>query len=93
MATDHRDLFTAIGRGELEGVQKYLSDASVWNCIDAETGETPLTAAATVGHYGILRFLLQIGADRTVPNSRGQTAYQILFEARKTILMKLFSTF
>lgn len=86
------DYFEAIKKGDIEYVQAN-STAEVLNIRHPELGETPLTLAATVGHYGILAFLLKRGADREIGNASGNTAYQIVFDAKRTILMKLFSTY
>jgi ankyrin repeat protein len=85
-------MFAAIRRGDLEFVEKEIKSETL-NLVDSESGHTPLTLSAELGQYGILKFLLQRGADRTIPNRDHKTAYEILFDAKKTILMKLFSTY
>ncbi len=71
----------------MEGV-----DVSQINEQDAE-GNTLLIRACKAGNYDVVRICLEKGADRNLANQKGETAYQIVRESGKTLLLKLFHTY
>jgi ankyrin repeat protein len=55
-----------------------------------EKGNTILMIACRKGFYGLAKLCLEKGADRTITNNSGETAYQLVLESKNTLLLKLF---
>lgn len=58
-----------------------------------EEGNTPLIRACKEGNYNVVRACLEKGADRSIANQKGETAYQLVCTSGKTMLLKLFHTY
>ena len=62
--------------GNLECAKALVTNGANVNSVDCEKW-TPLHAAAMTGHADLVIFLLQSGADATLKNEDGETAYDI----------------
>lgn len=80
-------LLDAVGKGDVEGVNKALAGGANVNCIDAKTGDTPLIVAShkssgdneanEVAHHfsTIITTLIKAGANVNATNNDGATAF------------------
>lgn len=84
------DPFKLAEFNEIQALSDFLHPDSL-NMKNAE-GNTILMIACKAGHYGLAKICLEKGADRNITNNLGLNAYQISFEAKKTLIMKLFCT-
>jgi ankyrin repeat protein len=67
-------LLTACGNGDAATVLELVARADV-NLLD-ESGQSPLLAAVMSGSAGVVKTLLDAGADKNAPDSAGQTALE-----------------
>lgn len=63
-------------------LKNHLKDGGNPNTRDAYSGDTLLMIAARNGNHRVVRCLLAYGADPTLENPKGQTAWDIAREAR-----------
>ncbi len=84
------DPFTLAEQNNIHALSDFLHPESI-NLQNAE-GNTILMIACKAGHYGLAKLCLEKGANREITNKQGLTAYQLAFEAKKTLIMKLFCT-
>ncbi len=82
------NLFNAIKQNNTDALQQYLTPQTLES--QDEEGNTPLMIAAKEGMYGITKILLDAGASKHATNKAGKTAFDLAFEAKKTLVMKLF---
>jgi len=57
-------------------VRKHLTDGADMNAAD-DNGYTALMFAAANGHESVVKFLLEIGANRSLVTGKGSTARQL----------------
>jgi ankyrin repeat protein len=70
-------LFTAVRRGHVEEVVRLLdADPHLMEAREDEEGNTPLVMAAIHGHAGVVRLLLERGADVNASDNSEHTALQ-----------------
>jgi ankyrin repeat protein len=82
------NLFEIIKENNMEALQRHLTPQTL-ESLDEE-GNTPLMIAAQEGLYGVVKFLLDAGANKHATNYAGKTAFDLAFDAKKTLVMKLF---
>ncbi len=82
------NLFQSIKENNIDALLKNLSSQTLES--RDEEGNTALMIAAKEGMYGIVKFLLDAGANKNAANIAGKTAFDLAFEAKKTLVMKLF---
>lgn len=70
-------------------IQLLLGKGKDINEVTRRSGFTPLMAAVCYGRYDIMKVLLEAGADVTLADSKGLTAYGFAKKMQKTGMMKL----
>ena len=73
-------LMQACLQGHYEIAKILIENGSEINVIEKEKGVTPLILAAYSGATGIIQLLLDAGADKTIKNKEGKTAYDIAID-------------
>lgn len=71
------DLQTAIMTDNLEAVKQHIESGTDIDRIDQMSGSTPLITAATFDKRGIVKALVDAGADLTIQNNDGSTALHV----------------
>lgn len=62
-ASENRRLFTAVSKGDTQGVHEALSEGAEINAMARGTGRTPLIEAVIAGHPAVVQALIDAGAD------------------------------
>jgi ankyrin repeat protein len=72
------NLFEAVKAGDVAGARTILDrDPSLVNRPDAAFSATPLHWAALKGHVDMVNYLLSVGADQSLKNSKDETALDV----------------
>ena len=83
-------LFHAVANGYTRIAKQILRITKQANDVDPEKGFTPLLIAATNGHVGLVKLLLEYGADPNMRNFDGVTAlHNAIFEEQVDIVKLL----
>jgi ankyrin repeat protein len=83
-------IFEYVKENNLEALRLHLTSKTLQN--RDEQGNTLLMIAAQKGNYGLVKVLLECGSNRGLTNNAGKTAYDLAFEEKRTLVMKLFLT-
>ena len=73
-------LLDAAARGDAEAVKRCIEQGADPDARDAQTGWTALHFAATGGHGGVVRALVERYADRDARTPNGQSPLQLAFD-------------
>ena len=80
-------LLEAAGRHTTtKAIEKYLSMGANINAQKSKGLMTPLHCAAKKGSRNVVKYLLDHGADKTIKNRAGETAYDVAVESVKKLL-------
>jgi ankyrin repeat protein len=79
----------AIRQGQLPAVQSLITKTNLPINVQGSTGNTVLIFACEFNQYAIAEYLLQIGADVTLKNKRGDTALAVARKKGYTNLANL----
>jgi ankyrin repeat protein len=82
------DPFKLAEQNNIDALQPFLTRDTI--NLQNKEGNTILMIACKEGHYSLAKICFELGADKHIANHSGLTAYQLAFEAKKTLLMKLF---
>jgi len=80
LKTINHVFFGACVEGQIEMMQFLLTKGANVNCIGDDLGETPLMAAAQMGHAEAVKQLLARGADPNIKEKEGKTALSLALE-------------
>ncbi len=80
LKTINQAFFGACVEGQIDMMNFLLKKGADVNCIGDELGETPLMAAAQMGHSKAVEILLGHGADPNVKTKEGKTALTLALE-------------
>jgi ankyrin repeat protein len=89
LKTINRAFFSACVGGQTETMKLLLQNGADVNCIGDELGETPLMAAAQMGHEEALKMLLEQGAYPNIKQKEGKTALSIALEYQQPAIAAL----
>lgn len=77
-------LHVAVGLRDFDAIRHFVEVGLDLNA-QGDYHETPLYSAAASGELGLVGFLLQLGADPSVPDHRGTLPAEILFWKLKSL--------
>ena len=86
-ANPNGDLLEAARRGDASGVTKALQKGAAVN-VQNEHGSSALMLAALYGNTDIVQALLEAGADKTIKDYEGKTAYDLTANDQIRSLLK-----
>ena len=91
-ATAAADLWTAAREGDVKSVQRLINSGQSVNARHGGRGSTALNTAAVFGKTEVARWLIENGADITIPNQDGNTTLHIAsFFANEELVALLLS--
>lgn len=91
-ATAAADLWTAAREGDVKSVQRLINSGQSVNARQGGRGSTALNTAAVFGKTEVARWLIENGADITIPNQDGNTTLHIAsFFANEELVALLLS--
>ena len=83
------NIWTAAGEGNIDLVRKYIEEGANLNDPSIHEKSTPLMLAAKNGQYLVAKFLLENGANKSLQDVDGFTAYDYSCQSRNKKLMYL----
>lgn len=82
------DPFKLAEQNNMDSLQSFLVPETI--NLQNKEGNTILMIACKEGHYGLAKTCFELGAHKNITNHSGLNAYQLAFEGKRTLLMKLF---